>query len=135
MKPGLVWALVAGAVAIAAVTQGWRGVLLVFTLVVFWLLWQLNRLSRTMRRLAARPLGVVPNAVMFSAKLNTDMRLAQVLSLSDSLGRAVELRPHEQGAAQERFVWTDPGGDQVQVDVHDGRVRSWELQRAGDMPS
>ncbi|MDQ2779822.1 MAG: hypothetical protein M3Y32_09730 [Pseudomonadota bacterium] len=129
MKPGLVWALVAAALAIAAATQGWRGVLLIVTLVVFWLLWQINRLSRTMRRLAARPLGVVPNAVMFNAKLSVGLPMAELLSLSNSLGRAVDT-----GAAIERFVWTDPGGDRVQVDLQDGRVQAWELQRTDDRP-
>ena len=132
MKPGLMWALVAAAFVVAAATQGWRGVLLVFTLVVFWLLWQLNRMSRTMWRLAARPLGVVPNAVMFNAKLSAGMRLAQVLALTNSLGRALDPALPTATAAQESFVWTDPGGDRVQVDLRDGQVDAWELQRAGD---
>ena len=134
MKPGVVWALAATVLLAAAATQGWRGVLLVVTLVVFWLLFQLDRLTRTMRRLAARPLGVVPNAVMFNAGLSTGMRLAQVLRLTDSLGRAVDPPPSAAAVPPESFVWTDPGGDQVRVDLQDGRVQAWQLQRSTDPP-
>ena len=45
------------------------------------------------------------------------------LELAASLGRKV-------GDYPEPYVWVDPGGDAVHVEVQGGQVSRWQLQRA-----
>jgi hypothetical protein len=117
------WVLAVAAVAAGYVGYGWPGVVLAVTVVVFWLLLQFSRALRLMRAAAASPVGLVPSAVMFNTRLQPGMRLMQVLVLTRSLGRKV-------GDDPETYVWTDPGGDAVRVELHGGRVSRWQLQRA-----
>ena len=116
------WGLAAAAVAVGYAGYGWPGVVLALGVVVFWLLLQFNRALRALRLASGRPVGQVPNAVMLHARLRTGLRLTQVLALTRSLGRRVADDP-------ETFAWRDDGGDEVQVELHQGRVRAWRLQR------
>ena len=117
------WALVAAAVAVGYASYGWQGVALALTVTVFWLLLQFSRGVRALRDASGRPVGEVPNAVMLHSKLAQGMRLAQVLKLTRSLGRVLSQAP-------ETYAWADAGGDEVQVVLHGGRVKRWELKRA-----
>ena len=125
MSAAIGWALAVAAVAAGYVGWGWRGVMLGLTVIAFWLLLQFSRALRVMRHAAGQPVGSVPNAVMFNARLRAGMRLPQVLALSGSLGR----KPA--GDAPEVFVWRDEGGDAVRVELLRGRVSGWQLQRGG----
>jgi len=116
------WGLAAAAVAVGYAGYGWPGVVLALGVVVFWLLLQFNRALRALRLASGRPVGQVPNAVMLHARLRTGLRLTQVLALTRSLGRRVADDP-------ETFAWRDDAGDEVQVELHQGRVRAWRLQR------
>jgi len=116
------WGLAAAAVAVGYAGYGWPGVVLALGVVVFWLLLQFNRALRALRLASGRPVGQVPNAVMLHARLRTGLRLTQVLALTRSLGRRVADDP-------ETFAWRDEAGDEVQVELHQGRVRAWRLQR------
>ena len=117
------WALAVAAVAVGWAGYGWRGVVLALSVVVFWLLLQFSRALRTLRDASARPVGSVPSAVALNAKLERGLRLPQVLKLTGSLGRKVADDP-------ETFAWTDGGGDAVRVELRDGRVSAWRLDRA-----
>jgi hypothetical protein len=117
------WGLAAAAVAVGYAGYGWPGVVLALGVVVFWLLLQFSRALRALRLASGRPVGQVPNAVMLHARLRTGLRLPQVLALTRSLGRRVADDP-------ETFAWRDDAGDEVQVELHDGRVTAWRLQRA-----
>jgi hypothetical protein len=117
------WGLAATAVAVGYAGYGWPGVVLALGVVVFWLLLQFSRALRALRLASGRPVGQVPNAVMLHARLRTGLRLPQVLALTRSLGRRVADDP-------ETFAWRDDAGDEVQVELHDGRVTAWRLQRA-----
>jgi len=123
MKAWLGWGLAVLAVAVGYLSWGWRGVALAVTVTAFWLLLQFSRSLRVLRQAAGSPVGSVANAVMLHAKLHRGMNLPQVLKLTRSLGRRVADEP-------ETWAWADAGGDEVQVILHDGRVSSWELQRA-----
>jgi hypothetical protein len=118
------WALVVAAVAAGYVGYGWKGVALAFTLTAFWMLLQFSQALRTLRIASNRPVGKVPSAVMLNAKLHNGMRLPQILRHSQSLGRQI-------GESPEVWAWADDSGDEVQVELRDGRVARWELRRAG----
>lgn len=121
-------ALLGAALATAALgggylSYGWPGVALAITVIVFWLLLQFTQALRTLRIASQRPVGVVPSAVMLNAKLHPGMRLPQVLRLTLSLGRPISQTP-------EIWAWADAAGDEVQVELLEGRVLRWTLARA-----
>jgi hypothetical protein len=117
------WGLALLAVAGGAWQGGWRGALMGLSVVAFWLLLQFSRSLRVLQRASAAPVGSVPNAVMFQARLQAGMTLLQVLPLAGSLGRKLSDAP-------ETFAWQDAAGDAVHVRLQQGRVQSWQLQRA-----
>lgn len=112
------------------VGYGWRGVLLAFTVVAFWLLLQFSRSLRVLREASGRPVGSVDNAVMLHSKLQSGMTLPQILKLTRSLGRQ---EPMEGGA--EVFAWADGAGDRVVLRLREGRLATWALQRAEAAPA
>lgn len=116
------WALATVAVALATAQGGWRGALLMGSVVVFWLLWQFNRSLRVLRGAAQAPMGLVPNAVMLHAKLRPGLTLLQILPLTGSMGLKLD------GPA-ERFRWQDAGGDGVELTLANGRLTHWQLTR------
>jgi hypothetical protein len=121
------WGLAVAAVAAGYAGWGWRGVVLAVTVIVFWLLLQFSRALRVMRDASGRPVGHVTSAVMLNSKLGRGMRLAQVMALTGSFGQ----RLGEPEGTIERFAWRDEGGDEVRVQLDDGRLVHWELVRAG----
>lgn len=123
MTACLGWALAVAAVALGYAGYGGPGVLLALGGVVFWLLLQLSRALRVLREASQRPVGTVPNAVMLQARLRIGLRLPQVLALTRSLGNKVAEDP-------ETWAWRDEGGDEVQVELRQGRVTAWRLRRS-----
>ena len=122
MNPLIGWGLAVLAVAVGYASYGGPGVVLAVTGVVFWLLLQFSRAVRVMRLAAGRPVGAIDNAVVLHSKLDKGMRLLQVIMLTRSLGRKLSDDP-------ETFAWTDAAGDQVTVELRNGRVQSWQLGR------
>ncbi len=125
ISTGLGWALAAAAIAAGYLAWGWRGVVLAVTVIVFWLLLQFSRALRVLRAAGSAPVGQVDSAVMLNVKLQTGMRLPQILALTRSLG-------HKLADDPETFEWRDAGGDAVRVELRDGRSTRWTLQRAAD---
>ena len=118
------WGLAAAALVAGYVGYGWPGVAMAVSAIAFWLLLQFSRSVRALRQAAERPMGQVPSAVMLHAKLQPGMRLPQVLALTRSLGTRLTQEP-------EVWAWRDEGGDEVHVQLQEGRVTQWELRRAG----
>ncbi len=123
MDPRIGWALAAAALGAGWLGYGWRGIVLALTVVAFWLLLQFSRTLRVLRAAAQRPVGQVDSAVMLHSKLQTGMRLADVIKLAGSLGRKV-------GDAPQRFAWSDAGHVEVVVDFgRDGCCTGWTIMR------
>ena len=125
MNPIVGWVL--AAVLLVAAWQGYglKGLALGVTLIVFWLVLQLNRSIRVMRNAGSAPIGHVESAVMLNAKLKPGMQMLQVLTLTKSLGRRV--RPDA-----DLYAWTDPGGSEVVVTFEGGRSKRWVLERPAE---
>lgn len=127
MSQALGIALAVAALGLGYASNGWRGVVLAVTVVVFWLLLQFSRALRVSRDAGSRPVGTVANAVMLQARLQRGMRLQSVLRLTGSLGRQVDGEP-------DAFVWHDGAGDEVLVRLSGGRVQAWQLRRSPGAP-
>ena len=125
MNAALGWALAVAAVAVGYAVYGWPGVVLAFSVIVFWLLLQFSRALRVLRTAGSSPVGSVANAVMFNAKLSKGMRLPDVLKLTRSLGRRIG-----DSETPEVWAWADESGDEVQVQLQGGHVVGWQLARA-----
>lgn len=124
MKTLFGWGLALAAVVVGWQGWGWPGVALAVTVTVFWLLLEFSRSLRMLRDVGNAPVGSVASAVMFNAKLQTGLRMPQLLKLTRSLGRQVAPLPDEV------WLWADGGGDEVRVTLRGGRVTRWELVRA-----
>ena len=122
MNPIVGWVLAALGIAAGYVGWGWPGVLLGFTVLVFWLLLQFSRSLRVLKKAAGAPVGHVDSVVMLHSKLKTGMTLLQVLALTRSLGKRLSETP-------ERWGWADPGGARVQLQFEAGKLQSWDLLR------
>ena len=131
MSPLLGWALAAAAVVVGWLGYGWPGVALAVSVVVFWLLLQFNRALRVMRRAARQPLGRIDSAVMLQSRLHPGMQMMQVVTLTRSLG----VKASTTAGDLETFVWRDDGGDEVRVELRDGRVSAFRLVRAPGEPA
>ncbi len=56
------------------------------------------------------------------------MTLPQILKLTRSFGL-------KRGDDPESFAWRDAGGDEVVVEMKEGRLGAWQLQRAESAPA
>lgn len=122
MNPFFGWTLAVLAVAGGYLSWGWQGVVLAVTVIVFWLLLQFSRAMRVLRAAGQRPVGSVDSAIMLNSRLAPGLQMMQVLGLTRSLGERVADDP-------ETWRWRDAGGDAVQVELRNGRVSAWQLQR------
>lgn len=129
MNAKLGWTLAVLAVALGYVQYGWQGVLLAVSGIVFWLLMQFTRALRAMRVAGGAPVGTVASAVMLHAGLKKGQRLMDVIQLTRSLGQKLT---DESGAAPETWRWQDESGASVVVELVNGRVTAWTLQRPAE---
>lgn len=127
MNAAIGWGLAVACIAAGYVGYGWPGVLMAFSVVVFWLLLQFNRALRLMRAAASRPMGHVTSALMLQTQLKSGLLLADVVKLAGSFGVR---GPATELPDTELFIWTDTGGDSLQVTLTAGKVHHWQLLRA-----
>jgi uncharacterized protein (DUF58 family) len=128
MSAAWTWGLVLVALVAGYLAYGGAGLVLAFTVVVFWLLLQFNRSLRVMKLAAGQPLGHTANAVMLASRLRPGQALLDVIKLTHSLG----LPRSEAGAQPEVFEWADEAGDRVRVTLAQGRITEVTLQRGAD---
>jgi hypothetical protein len=122
------WGLALATLVVGWLAYGLPGVVLAITVVAFWLILQFSRALRALRMASGRPVGQVDNAVMLHAKLRNGLRMVEVLRLTRSLGTPLHTGVQ---VTDESFGWQDTGGDRVEVDLHQGRVKAWRLLRHG----
>ena len=124
-KTLLLW--IGGAVLIAAAYRAyeWKGVALVVTGLVFWLMLHFTRLMQALKRAANRPVGYIDSAVMLSVKLKLGWSLLHLVALTKSLGALQS----EKNVQPEVFRWTDSGNSYVDCTFVGGKLASWQLVR------
>jgi hypothetical protein len=134
MNSKLGWLLVALAFAAGGWYHGWQGLLMAFTVTVFWLLLQFGRALGVMKNATEKPVGHVASAVMFQTKLLRHMTMLQVVGLTKSLGlKAVGAEGGDSG--NDTWRWEDSSGDNVVLTFSAGKLTTWVLQRAQADPS
>jgi hypothetical protein len=118
---------IGGIVLIAAAYRAyeWKGVALVVTGLVFWLMLHFTRLMQALKRAANRPVGYIDSAVMLSVKLKAGWSLLHLVALTKSLG----ILQSEKNAQPEVFRWTDNGNIYVDCTFVGGKLASWQLVR------
>lgn len=122
MNPVVGWGLALVLLAAAWHAYGGQGVLLAFSVIVFWLLLQFNRSVRVMKNASQAPVGHVGSAVMLNAKLKPGLTLLQVITLTKSLG-------HKLDAGGDAWAWEDEGGSRVELHFQRGRLQRFTLTR------
>ena len=122
MNPILGWVLAAVLAFASFQAYAWQGLAVAASVIVFWLLLQFNRAVRVMRNAARSPVGEVPNAVMFNARLETGLTMLQIVTRTKSLGRKVE-------GSEDDWVWQDAGGCSVTLHFERGTLKRWQLDR------
>jgi hypothetical protein len=132
MNSKLGWLLVALAFVAGGWYYGWQGLVMAFTVTVFWLLLQFGRALRVMKNATEKPVGHVANAVMFQTKLLRHMTMLQVVGLTKSLGQKVgEPTSNDHPIiGNDVWRWSDAAGDAVVLTFAKGKLTMWELQRA-----
>jgi len=122
LSPALGWLLAALLTFFAWRGYGLPGLALAASATVFWLLLQFGRAMRVMKNAAGRPVGHVPSAVMFQARLRPGMTMLQIVTATKSLGRKL-------GKGDDDWAWADEGGNTVKLHFEKGRLRTWALER------
>ena len=116
------WALAVAALGVGWLSHGWQGVIMAASVVVFWLLLQLSRALRVMRRAGEQPIARLGSAVMMQSRLVQGMTMMKVVGLSRSLGRKVDGQP-------DSWQWEDDGGLLLTLHFEGGKLNRWLLER------
>ena len=122
MNAAFGWVMAAVLAVASYQAYGWQGLAVAVSVIVFWLLLQFNRAIRVMRNAGRSPIGEVPNAVMFNARLEKGMTMLQIVTRTKSLGKKVE-------GGEDDWVWHDAGGSSVELHFERGRLKRWQLRR------
>jgi len=125
VNPLLGWALAGLLAFFSWRVYGWPGLALAASAIVFWLLLQFNRAVRTMKNASGAPVGSIPSAVMFNARLRKGMTMLQIVTRTRSLGRKL-------GPGDDDWVWTDEAGSSVRLHFERGRLVRWQLDRPAE---
>lgn len=118
--------------AMAVVMWGaWRqygglGLLLAFSMLMFWFTIQFSQTLRVLKRAAGQPKGTVAHALKLHVKLKPGMKLLNVVGMTGSLGEMLS----EPDAQPEVFRWSDASGSSVTAHFLDGRLVEHHIQRA-----
>lgn len=127
-RTALFWAAMALVMWGAWRQYGGLGVLLAFSLLMFWLTIQFSQTMRVLKRAAGQPKGTVAHALKLHVKLKPGMKLLSVIGLTGSLGEMLS----EPEAQPEVFRWTDATGASVTGHFLDGRLLEHHLVRPQD---
>ena len=126
-RTALWWAAMAVVMWGAWRQYGGLGLLLAFSMLMFWLTIQFSQTLRVLKRAAGQPKGTVAQALKLHVKLKPGMKLLNVVGMTGSLGEM--LSPPD--AQPEVFRWSDAGGSSVTARFLDGRLLDHRIDRAG----
>ena len=121
----LVPAAIVGAAAVAWQGYGYKGVLVVVSVLVFGVLLHFSRMMQILKRAANRPIGYVDSAVMLNAKLKPGATLLHVVAMTRALG----LLKSAKDAQPEVFEWKDGTESTVTCTFVGGKLAHHELHR------
>ena len=121
----LVPAAIVGAAAFAWQGYGYKGVLVVVSVLVFGVLLHFSRMMQVLKRAANRPVGHVDSAVMLNAKLKPGATLLHVVAMTRALGLLKSIK----NAQPEVFEWKDNTDSAVTCTFVGGKLAHHELVR------
>ena len=104
---------------------GGLGLLLAFSMLMFWLTIQFSQTLRVLKRAASQPKGSVAHALKLHVKLKPGMKLLEVIGLTGSLGEMLS----EPDTQPEVFRWSDASGASVTAHFLDGRLLEHHIVR------
>ena len=125
MQKILIPLAIIGGAAIAYQSYGWRGLVVVASVLVFGILLHFSRMMQVLKRAANRPIGSVDSAVMLNAKIKPGATLLHVVAMTRSLG----LLKSAKGAQPEVFEWKDGSQSVVTCTFVGGKLSHHELFR------
>jgi hypothetical protein len=125
IKSLVLW--IGGTLLVAAAYRAyeWKGVLLIVSGLVFWVMLHFTRLVQALKRAANRPVGYIDSAVMFNVKLQPGVSLLHVIALTKSLG----VLQSDKDTQPEIFRWTDNGNSYVDCTFAGGKLTGWQMVR------
>ena len=113
------------AAALAWQSYGWKGIVVVVSMLVFGILLHFSRMMQVLNRAARRPIGYVDSAVMLNAKLKPGATLLHVVAMTRALG----LLKSAKDAQPEVFEWKDGTDSVVTCTFVGGKLTHHELFR------
>ena len=116
---------VIGGSALAWQSYGWKGVLVIASVLVFGILLHFSRMMQVLKRAAHRPIGYVDSAVMLNAKLKPGATLLHVVAMTRALGLLKSVK----GEQPEVFEWKDGGESVVTCTFVSGKLAHHVLVR------
>ena len=114
-----------GGAALAWQSYGWKGIVVIVSVLMFGILLHFSRMMQVLKRAANRPIGYVDSAVMLNAKLKKGVNLMHVIAMTRSLGALQS----EKDVQPEVFRWTDNGDSHVTCIFTGGKLTEWVLHR------
>ena len=116
-----------GGAALAWQSYGWKGIVVIVSVLMFGILLHFSRMMQVLKRAANRPIGYVDSAVMLNAKLKPGATLLHAVALTRSLGLLKSIK----GEQPEVFEWKDGSESVVTCTFVGGKLAHHKLVRPG----
>ncbi len=114
-----------GGAALAWQSYGWKGIVVIVSVLMFGILLHFSRMMQVLKRAANRPIGYVDSAVMLNAKLKPGATLLHAVALTRSLGLLKSIK----GEQPEVFEWKDGSESVVTCTFVGGKLAHHVLDR------
>jgi hypothetical protein len=114
-----------GGAALAWQSYGWKGIVVIVSVLMFGILLHFSRMMQVLKRAAHRPVGYVDSAVMLNAKLKPGATLLHAVALTRSLGLLKSIK----GEQPEVFEWKDGSESVVTCTFVGGKLAHHVLDR------
>ena len=114
-----------GAAVVAWQSYGWKGIVVVVSVLMFGILLHFSRMMQVLKRAANRPIGHVDSAVMLNAKLKPGATLLHVVAMTRALGLLKSAKDEQ----PEVFEWKDGTDSTVTCTFVGGKLSHHVLYR------